>query len=427
MKLRSSYQLPAVKNVMAAFEDHQRVLLVSPTGSGKSVMGAHVVKRMRGVRCLWVAHRIELLRQARAELIAAGIPERYVGIMSGTDKENAGARVMVCSIEMAKRAEPEAFGLVVVDEAHRAEARSYKAVVEAQGCKLLGLTATPWRLDGRSLGETFEHMVVAGTPTQLEVDGFVARPVTYGVPQEKAKELVAGLSGGGGDYSAAELAKRMGTRRLLGDVVDETQRIAADRRTIVFAVDRKHGKALAARFRRCGRSVAYLDGETPAIQRSKIIDGLASGEVDIIVNVDVLTEGFDCPPVQCVSIARPTKSLTRFLQYCGRASRPWGDERPLILDHGGNCWRFGLPNDDRDWTLDRGKKKPPTPDVKQCANVECGAMIPLGCKECPECGEEQPRTPHEQRELEEKEAELVRLRENERKKFIARERFTKRV
>jgi superfamily II DNA or RNA helicase len=405
VKLRD-YQERAVTDLVKRVAAPCRVVAVSPTGSGKSVIGAAVVQRIRGKRVLWVAHRRELLRQARTELLAAGVPESDVGILSGTDKDNAGARVLVASIGLAARDVPSA-DLVVIDEAHRAAAATYRHILGGQ-LHVLGLTATPWRLDGTPMGDVFNEMLVVASQEELIADGWLARPETYGIPRDKMKTL--GLRRGKSDYTGASLDAASKRTALVGDVVKETQRLAAGRQTLVFAVNRAHGQKLAAAFKRAGRAVAYLDGETPSDERDRITSELRDGMIQIVVNVDVLSEGFDCPLVSCIAIARPTRSRTRFLQYCGRAARivPGNKRRAIILDHAGNCYTHLLPGVDYAWSLDGGAERETGEEPnRQCA--ECERMIPLSCKTCPHCAAEQPATKRERQEAAAHDADLERL------------------
>lgn len=409
MKLRD-YQRSAVRELVKRLENHRRVIAVAPTGSGKTVIGGALVRRLKGKRVLWLAHRWELIDQAYEKLRWLGIPQKDLGILVGNKKKrtNEEARVLVASVQMFSRTrEVPEVDLVVVDEAHRARSRSYQNIIESVGdAWVLGLTATPWRLDGKGLGDIFDDMLVVATPMQLVVEGHIAEPICYGVPEDKAKAMVDGVPTNRGDFHPKKVAKAMMKPALMGDVVRECERLAPGRRTIVFAASREHGKALHRRFKKAGRRAAYVDGETPVDERAAIVEGLGSGKIDVAVNVDIFTEGFDEDSIQCVAIARPTKSLTRFLQYVGRACRPYGKERPIILDHAGNCHRHSMPLDDRDWSLEaRPKSSSGGSPVKLCAF--CEAVIPSANRECPECGEEQPLS---ERELQEREAELELLR-----------------
>ena len=400
------YQAAAVTAIAGRMRKHRRVLAVAPTGSGKSVIAAAFVASRPRARVLWVAHRIELLRQALSQLSAAGI--HGAGMLSGTERFDETARVVVASIDMLRENATGARDLVVIDEAHRIEAKSYQDLLLAlPDAKTLGLTATPWRLDGRGLANTFDNMLVMASMEELMVDGHIARPLTYGITLNKAREMVRGIESRKGDYAVGALGEALMKAPLLADVVSETQRLAPGLPTLVFAVSRTHGHALHDRFVQDGRRCAYVDGETPAAERTRVLASLRSGAVDVLVNIDVLTEGFDCPPVKCVAIVRPTRSLTRFLQYVGRASRPYMGKRPIILDHAGNCYRHGLPDAVREWSLDDAQPSDATgvAPVRQCH--ACGAMMHAGVLMCPECGAEQRQS---ERSMEEERGRLERLR-----------------
>jgi len=385
-----AWQPRALEDLPGMLLQFRRVVAVAPTGSGKTTVGARLVTgEYAGERVLWVAHRNELLRQAYDRLLAEGVPQAELGYWRGTRKVNADARVLVCSVDMFRGGKevPKA-RFIVIDEAHRAEAATYQDVIDRSDADyVLGLTATPWRMDGKGLRVSFNYLHVMATQSESIAAGVIAKPITYGIPRDKAKALVAKVAKQHGDYNSKQLGAVMSKRRLMGDSVSECARLAPGERTIVFAVNRDHGKKLAARFKESGRPVEYLDGETPESERHGILNRLRSGHTEVVVNVDVLSEGFDCPAVKCICIARPTKSLTRFLQYCGRASRPYKNKRPIILDHGGNTWLWGLPEKDWPWSLDPFPKNTGEAPTKVCA---CGVVIPASCMECPECGAVQP-------------------------------------
>lgn len=412
IKLRP-YESTAVDDLRRLFKKHRRLVAVAPTGSGKTVIAAALVKSFPRTRVLWIAHRVELLRQARTQLLLAGVPR--VDIISGTEKAVTGAPVMVASIGMFRLRDVPDVGLIVVDEAHRIAAKSYLALLDAcPRAKVLGLTATPWRLDGQGLGEVFDNMLSMAGYAELMADKYIARPITYGVPFAKALSMVTGVRSSYGDYDTTALGAAMMKHALVGDVVKECGRLAPGKPTLVFAVSRKHAKRLARRFKRAGRAVEYVDAYTPPEDRDATVARMRTGETDVVVNVDVFSEGIDCPPVKCIVMARPTRSLTRFLQYAGRASRPFEGKRPIVLDHAGNCYRHGLPDMEREWTLDgrlADENKDRGPLVRIC--VECEAMISISCKVCPECGAEQPRT---EREITEERSALERLKKTEAQK-----------
>jgi superfamily II DNA or RNA helicase len=403
----------------------RRVVLVGPTGSGKTVVAAHVMLEMRGKRVLWLAHRWELIDQARNQLIASGVAESEIRVFTGIEKSGEDdAWITVASVDMFHRHEVPPFDLCVVDEAHRTVAASYQKILASNPkAMVLGLTATPWRLDGKGLGDVYAHLHVMAGPTELILDGHIAQPRTYGIPKAKAREIVRGLKSAKGDYQVGELGRAMMKRKLMGNVVEETARLAPGAPTLVFSVNKDHGKALAIRFHRSGRPTAYLDEETARKERARILSGLAQGTIEVVVTVNILSEGFDCPPVKCIALARPTKSLTMFLQQVGRASRPFNRKKPVILDHAGNCWRFGLPESEREWSLEDEARGGGEPPMRHCE--ACGAMNPVASRECVECGAALPLTEQEEAEMEEERVRLQRVKALEKEKAAARKRIEK--
>lgn len=410
MKLRG-YQERALSTLDERFREHRSVVAVAPAGSGKTVIGAAYVHR-HGRRVLWVAHRRELLDQARDHLLAAGLPESDVGIVGGGKRVNPDARVVVASV--FKRELPEA-DLVVVDEAHRVAAKSYQRLL-SMDARILGLTATPWRLDGKPLSDAFESMAEVAGPAELIADGWLTSPIVYGIPQERAQEMVKGVRVAG-DFAVGQLGQAMMKPKLMGDTVAEAARLAPGERTIVFASSKEHGRELFDRFRRAGRPSAYLDDKSPKGERRARLADLRDGTVEVLVNVDLFSEGFDCPPVKCIVLARPTRSLSRYLQQTGRGLRPFDGKRPIILDHAGNAWRHHLPHVEREWSLDGREKREGDAPVKLC--VACGAIIPGGVRACRECGAEQPMSAQEAAD-ERARLDRMRAREEDRERWRER-------
>lgn len=394
MKLRP-YESRAVREVPRLLAEHRRVVLVGPTGSGKTVATAHVLraKSLRGKRVLWVAHRGELLDQARRHLLAAGFTAAEIRMHTGSEKHGGpDAAVTVTSIQILGKKFCPKFDVLVIDEAHRALAASYMRLIASRPEALvLGLTATPWRLDGRGLGNVFRHMFVMAITAELIADKHIVAPITFGVPFAKAQAMLRGVKVRAGDYDEEELSKAMRKRTLMGDTVREAARVAPGKATIVFAVDRAHGRLLAARFRKSGRKTEYLDGQTSKDARARILVGLASGAVEVVVSIDVMTEGLDLARVKCIVMCRPTRSLTVYLQQVGRAARPYGRQRAIILDHAGNVWRHKLPQTEHPWSLESRKSRHGAGGNKNdggryCA--ACSAMNEAEATVCANCGED---------------------------------------
>lgn len=372
------YQEQAVENIIDALDS--RPILVSPTGSGKTTMATEIVERL-GVPTLWMAHRKELIDQAAARLAAHGLS---TGIVMAGYKPDPDAQVQVASVQtLARRDRPPA-RLIVVDECHHAAAESYQGILEDYpDASLLGLTATPFRLDGRGLGgELFGRLVVAAWPDELCTAGVLHKPRVWASksPDLRGVRVVAG------DYSTAALAERTNTAELNADIVETWKKRAAGRRTVAFAVDIEHSQAITAAFAEAGIPAEHLDGGTPRDERDAILGRLASGRTLVVSNCMVLTEGWDLPALECAVLARPTASLNLHLQMIGRVMRASeGKDGAIVLDHAGNHHIHGLVTRRLEYTLTDQKVGFSEPlGLRRCGN--CGLLFETGMPACPECG-----------------------------------------
>lgn len=417
MKIQTrAYEVNAVRALRKALPEHRRVVAVGPTGCGKTVIASMLIKQERSWRVLFVAHKYELIDQAHAHLTAQGIEAGVImaqdEILHGGDRSRPTARVQVASVQtVSRRGGPERVDLIVFDEAHRVMADSYQRIAAAYPEALvLGLTATPERMDGKGLGDFFAHMVSIATPSALYAAGHLARPKVFVAPDRALVELKKRIKGekvDKGDYAPKALARIVASGLLVGEVVSEAIRLAPHVPKVVFAGSVEHSRALVARFRRRGIKAAHLDANTPAHDRVLILDALRLGAVEVVCNVGVLTEGWDLPALGAVIIARPTRSKTLLFQMFGRPQRPYKGTTPIVIDHGNCCLALDVdPREDYPWSLDgAGNQSTGDAVVKRCA--DCLAVIPGGCTKCPSCDAEQPRTARQERE--EVEANLVEL------------------
>jgi DNA repair protein RadD len=409
------YEAQAVHDLRIELPAHKRVLAVAPTGAGKTVIATLLIGvERRWRRVLWLAHRAELIEQARQSLIGLGVPcgvrcasyeQRYP---EHVDHE---ARVQVGSVQTVIKREVFDVDLIVIDEAHRAMADTYQQIIKMRPrAEVLGLTATPIRMDGRDLGDFFRSMLIVAKPSDLYAGAYLAQPVTYAAPPEAREILNQQLKSvpiSDGDFKIGALGQAVNKGVLVGNIVSETLRLAPCVPKVVFATTIAHSRQIAERFREVGVSVRHIDSKTPPEARADALRCLANGQVEIVTCVDVLCEGWDCPALGAVIIARPTRSFARFLQMIGRVQRPGVTARKLILDHGGNAERLRhFPGEDVEWVLARGSTKTTGCTlVRTC--FQCHAILLEGADACTQCGALQPKS--ERRVLEEREAELVEL------------------
>ena len=338
----------------------RRVLLVAPTGSGKTLMAAELVRLARGrdKRVLFLAHRRELIQQAHRKLYAAGID---AGIIQAGFEPRPEQPVQIASVQTlwarafrGTRSEKPSADLIVVDEAHHVRARTYQGILNSYPeAAILGLTATPCRGDGRGLGNVFDALVEC-PPVQALIDlDFLVGTRVYAPSTPDLTEVRVER----GDYVESQLAERVNTDQLVGDIVEHWHRLAAPRKTVVFATGVAHSIHIRDEFRRSGVLAEHIDGKTPAEERDAILARLSRGEIDLVTNCMVLTEGWDQPDVSCIVLARPTKHMGLYRQMIGRVLRPApGKDYALVLDHAGATWQHGLVEEPVTWTLNQDRR-----------------------------------------------------------------------
>jgi superfamily II DNA or RNA helicase len=389
-----------------------RVLFVAPTGSGKTVIFAYIIAAAskRGKRILIIVHRIELIDQVAAAL--AGIS--YGVIAPGYLETDAPVQIAsVSTIARRLGRWRDWADFVVVDEAHHAIAGSWATVLASQPrAHVLGVTATPERLDGRGLAEVFDEMVLGPSTAELIEAGWLCGYLVY-EPAQPPDLSCARIRGG--DYAIEDVRSAVGAV-VIAAAVKEYLRLCPNVPAVALCIDVAHSKALAEALSAAGIRAVHLDGKTPVAERRAAIEGLADGRLDIICNCGLISEGVDVPAIGAILMLRPTASLALHLQQVGRTLRPApGKERALILDFVGNVRRHGLPDAAREWSLDakprRQRTKAAAPRLRKCA--VCSALHGPGAHECAGCGADL-RTPTERREIE------VRLEQDRRGSAIAR-------
>jgi superfamily II DNA or RNA helicase len=268
--------------------------------------------------------------------------------------------------------------ILVIDEAHHARAETYRATIDAYPSAIvIGLTATPCRRDGRGLGNIFEVLLECPQVAVLVEQKFLVPSKVFAPFQPDLK----GVKTERGDYVEAQLAQRMDQAQLVGDIVEHWHKFGEHRPTVCFATGVEHSVHIRNELRRSNVLAEHIDGSTPAAERDEILKGLATRRVEAVTNCMVLTEGWDCPDVSCLILARPTKSLGLFRQMVGRVLRPApGKNDAIILDHSGSVFTLGLPDDDIAWTLDEDSR----PVNRTHARRSKGSIGPA-LVDCPEC------------------------------------------
>lgn len=389
MILPRKYQLDIENAIRAAFRvGHRCVLMVLSTGGGKTYIFCKMTHGAiaKGNRVVIGVHRKELHDQVSKMLREFQVP--HGSIMAGFPI-NQFHPVQIASIQtLVKRLDKiQPPDLFVVDEAHHCASGSYQTILNAWPlARVVGVTATPERLDGKGLGSIFSHMVRGPEMSWLISQGFLARPKYLSIPigwTDEGKQLRAG------DFKPEDMAF-LDTPKIVGDVVAHYQKHADGMTAIAFCVNVKHAEDLAEAFRVGGIAAASIDGTMAKETRRGVLSGLAAGAVRVLTSCELVSEGFDLPAVGAAILARPTASLGLYLQQVGRALRPHPDKpRAIICDHVGNVRRHGLAEEFREWSLEgsseRKKKQKQEPKLacRQCPScyaVHAPAFV------CPECG-----------------------------------------
>ena len=338
------YQRQCLERLRQRYRDGKRRLLVSlPTGTGKTVIFAQFPQYFRmKKRLLVLAHREELLQQARQKFHDAD-PNLPVEIEQAGKRASADCKVVIASVPTLGRAsstrlaalDPQDFYLIVVDEAHHAVAKSYRAIFEHFQLfaphtprMLVGFTATPRRGDQQGLGEVFEEIAYRRSLEEMIRGRFLCPVAGWRVASEVNLD---GVQAKGGDFVESQLARVVNVAERNALLLRAYQDLARQRRCIVFCVNVAHAQELAARFREAGIRAAAVWGAMPKEERRTTLAQLSSGALDVVTNCNVLTEGFDEPRVACILMGRPTRSRLLYAQMVGRGTRLHPEKADLLV------------------------------------------------------------------------------------------------
>lgn len=354
------YQNEIIQRIEKAIaKGYRRIMLQLPTGAGKTRCFVELAKRHKekpyvgGVpNCLVVAHRKELIDQA-VNALGREIRNKWeIGVIKSKVNENRNSTIQVASIQSLIRRDFPKAGLVIIDEAHHATAKSYQTIINHYGeAIILGVTATPARTDGKGFKDSFEILIKGPTIKKLTVQNHLCPYKLYAYSKQRINTSSIKIQAG--DYEPNELADAVSRSKVRADLVQTWQQHAFEKRTVVFAVNVELSKQYAEIYNDSGYKAEHIDGTTPEQERAAILKRFAKGETKILCNCNIVTEGFDLPEMECVQIVRPTQSVIFWLQMVGRSLRTSeGKTQAIILDHTDNYQRLGLPDSEHNWSLD---------------------------------------------------------------------------
>ena len=367
-----NYQQEMIDRLEEAWKQYRSVMVQMPTGTGKTVILAEVVRKemrnekgeMRNV--LIVAHRRELLEQIRRTVRSFGIDmEKNRIVVESIQKLSRGGpptpnpsplRGGECLAGASKNGEEFEPSLVIIDEAHHAQAKTYRMLWERwPRARFLGLTATPCRLGGEGFQDLFQTLIQSHTIREFIRTGWLSDfDYVTAEPDNPILRQVASLRkrGADGDYQTKEMAMVMDCEESTENLYQAYRKFAGGKRGIVYAIDRNHARHITEYYQRQGVNCCWIEAKTPTAERDRLVREYREGRIDVVVNVDILGEGVDFPEVEFIQLARPTLSLSKYLQQVGRGMRTAeGKDKVVILDHVGMYQSFGLPTEDWDWPL----------------------------------------------------------------------------
>jgi len=339
-----------------------------PTGTGKTRLFTSIIRDINiwglrhniNFRILIIAHRSELIEQSSRSLDKYRIKH---GVLAGTmkDKRDLTQAIQVASIQTITHPanqcmiEDLKFDFIIIDEAHHAVASSYQKLWEfCPDAKKLGVTATPWRMNNSGFAQIFDAYIPSMSIKEFIQKGWLATYQYYSIPI--SSELIKSIDSIRefdieGDYKNSALAEVCDTLKIRAQLYDSYAKNALGKKGIIYSISREHSEHICSQYQSHGVLIENIDSKTPAKVREAVINAFKNGEIDIIVNVDIFSEGFDCPDIEFIQLARPTKSLVKYIQQVGRGLRKNGDKRCIILDNVGMYSSFGLPDEERDWEL----------------------------------------------------------------------------
>ena len=365
------YQLNLITNIRRSISSgHKSIVSVLGCGGGKSIIQADISRSATNKQnnVLFLVHRKELCEQIYNTFSSYGVDMELCSVSMVQTVSRHIDRIQIPKI-------------IITDEAHHSTAASYKKIYEAFPDALrLGFTATPCRLNKGGLGEVYDDLITSVSTQWLIEHNYLSPYKYYSVKLADT----SGLHIKAGDYKADEVAELMQNKEIYGGTVEQWERLAKNKKTIAYCASVEAAEQTAAEFRRAGYTAEALSGNTPKELRAQIMQDFRDSKIMILTNCELFGEGLDVPDCECTVLLRPTQSLTLYIQQSMRSMRYMPGKTATIIDHVGNCYLHGLPDDDREWTLEPKHKQESIVKIRECPN--CYAVYPPTQQKCPYCG-----------------------------------------
>lgn len=391
------------------FSKHRSILLQAPTGFGKTVLASWIVKEStkKNNRVYFSVHRRELITQTSETFKKFDIDH---GFIAANERMNLVPKAQICSMQtLQNRADklpvPD---FLLIDEAHHSTAHGWVSLIEKyrqRGVTILGLSATPHRLDGGGLDHIYSDLVLGPTPAELIRLGYLADYDYIGPDVPDLRDAPTNRS----DYQKTYIEEIMEKPSIMGSIIDHWREFAYEKRTIAFFPSVYLSEKYAREFNKAGIPALHLDGTTKNKVRANAAKRFATGDIQILTNVELFGEGYDLSAqanmpvtIDAAILGRPTQSLVLFLQQVGRPLRKKADgSKAILLDHVGNWMRHGFPDDDRQWTLEgnRQTKKERAESVPRAVRCPECFTVQRPSIECKKCGHQFSTTPRVIREI----------------------------
>lgn len=358
------YQNDNKEQIYKSWNDCRAVMLQMPTGTGKTRLFVSVLKDLhkyaaeskKQIRVLILVHRVELIDQISEELgVRYGLAH---GFIHSKDRERRKFPFQIASVQTLNRRldnwKDYGFDFIIVDEAHHVLAESYRKIINTfPNAKILGVTATPYRLSGVGFRPEFDKLIVSDSIQEFINKGYLCNYEYYSIsPFSYVQNEINNIQGtdASGDFANTEMQRVCDQDKIRAQIVETYLNYAKGKKGIVYTINKTHNKHLCEAFCEKGLKAVAIDSDTDVEERERMIEDFKQNKIDIICNVDIFSEGFDCPDIEFVQLARPTKSLSLYLQQVGRGLRISANkEKTIFLDNVGLYNRFGVPAANRYW------------------------------------------------------------------------------